>query len=56
MDSAWAPLELISVDDRDGNGTPDLGAIGERNSDSRIKMQMRNAAGAKNALDVWFAP
>ncbi len=56
MDSAWSPRALIQVDDRDNNGVPDLGAVGERNSDGRIKVQMRNAAGAKNARDVWFSP
>jgi hypothetical protein len=47
--------DIEPVGDADNNGVPELAVLGTRDSDGRIFVEVRNAAGAANARTIWFA-
>jgi hypothetical protein len=47
---------VIDLGDLNGNGIPDLGIIAIRNSDQRIKMELRDARGPANTRTIAFEP
>jgi hypothetical protein len=59
--SLWSPagftaLDLAALEDVDGNGIPDAAVLMSRDSDGRMLVQSRNAAGVQAPKDYWFAP
>ena len=48
------PLDLDVVDDADANGVPEVAVLSSRDSDGRIVVEVKNAAGATNPNSVWF--
>jgi len=52
---AHAPLGLLAVGDVDANSVPELGVLSTRNSDGRILVEVKNAAGATAPSDLWFS-
>jgi hypothetical protein len=57
--SIWAgaglgPKDLEVVNDADQNGVPEVAVLSSRNSDGRIVVEVKNAAGATNPSTVWF--
>jgi hypothetical protein len=59
--SLWYPAgytarDLAVLPDLDGNGIAEAGVLLIRNSDGRIVVQRRNAAGTQRPVDYWFSP
>jgi hypothetical protein len=57
--SIWAgagltPRDLEIVPDADANGVPEVAILASRDSDGRIVVEIKNAAGATNPNSVWF--
>ena len=57
--SIWAgagltPSDVEIVEDADQNGVPEVAVLSTRNSDGRIVVEVKNAAGATNPTSVWF--
>jgi hypothetical protein len=49
-----SPIDLAVVGDKDGNGVPEVAVLSSRDSDGRLVVEVRNAAGATNPSAVWF--
>jgi hypothetical protein len=48
------PRDLEIVPDADANGVPEVAILASRDSDGRIVVEIKNAAGATNPNSVWF--
>ena len=53
--SGVAARALATVDDADANGVPEVAILSKRNSDGRIVVEVKNAAGATNPNALWFS-
>ncbi len=53
--SGYSPHDLEVVPDADGNGTQEVAVLASRNSDGRIVVEVKNAAGATLPNSLWFA-
>lgn len=53
--AAHAPLGLLGLADADANSVPELGVLSTRNSDGRIHLEVKNAAGTTAPSDLWFS-
>ena len=51
---AYTASDIDVVPDADSNGVPEVAVLLTRNSDSRIVVDIKNAAGTINSHDVWF--
>jgi hypothetical protein len=49
-----SPKALDTVGDADANGVPEVAILSKRNSDGRIVVEVKNAAGATNPNALWF--
>jgi hypothetical protein len=49
-----SPLDLLVLPDADGNSVPEVAVLASRDSDGRIVVEIKNAAGATNPNSVWF--
>ncbi|MDX1517532.1 MAG: alpha/beta hydrolase, partial [Woeseiaceae bacterium] len=49
-------LGFASVDDADGNGSPEIAVLVVRASDGRLRIQTRNVTGPVNGNTVWYPP
>ncbi len=54
MGSGLTPSDVEVVEDADNNGVPEVAVLSTRNSDGRIVVEVKNAAGATNPNSVWF--
>ena len=52
----FAAQGMVTIADTDGNGIDEVLVLMIRNSDGRILVQGRNAAGAPETKDYWFLP
>lgn len=50
------PSDVEVVADKDANGVPEIAVLSTRDSDGRIVVEIKNAAGATLPTAVWFAP
>ena len=55
LDSIFWILDADVLPDSDGNGVPELAMLGERKSDGRGVVEMRNLSGTEAPRQVWFA-
>jgi hypothetical protein len=53
---AYTASDIEIVPDADNNGVPEVAVLLTRISDSRIVVDIKNAAGTVNSHDVWFMP
>ena len=49
-------IDLTVVGDKDSNGIPEVAVLSSRNSDGRVVVEIKNAAGPTAPSAVWFAP
>lgn len=49
-------LALEALSDADGNAVPDVAVLSRRDSDGRILVEVKNAAGATNPRSLWYPP
>jgi hypothetical protein len=54
MGAGLTPKDLEVVDDADQNGVPEVAVLSSRNSDGRVVVEVKNAAGPTNPNSVWF--
>jgi len=54
--AGFAALDLAVLSDVDSNGIDEAAVLLIRNSDGRIVVQRRNAAGTQAPVDYWFSP
>ena len=54
--AGFTPRSVIVLDDLDGNGVPEAAVVMIRNSDGRILVQSKNAAGPPSGTDYWYSP
>jgi hypothetical protein len=47
-------LAVKSVGDADANGVPDIAVLSSRQSDGRVLVEVKNAAGATSARTLWY--
>ena len=47
-------LAVQPVADADGNGVPELAVLSRRDSDGRVLVEVKNAAGATNPNSLWY--
>lgn len=52
--SGYTPSDVEVVEDADKNGVPEIAVLATRNSDGRIVVEVKNAAGATIPKGVWF--
>jgi hypothetical protein len=48
------PTDIDVVPDADANGVPEIAVLASRDSDHRVVVEVKNAAGATNSNSVWF--
>ena len=56
LSDAFTPVTAVALPDSAGNGVSELAILATRNSDGRILVQSRNAAGALTPTDYGFSP
>jgi hypothetical protein len=49
-----SPIDLAVVGDKDGNMAPEVAVLSSRDSDGRLVVEVKNAAGATGPSSVWF--
>jgi hypothetical protein len=54
--AGYAACGLTILPDLDSNGTEEAGVLLTRDSDGRIVVESRNAAGSQSPTDYWFSP
>jgi uncharacterized delta-60 repeat protein len=54
--TAYAARRLFVLPDSDSIGGPDIGVIAQRNSDGRLRMEIRNAQGGGTTRAFFFSP
>jgi Tol biopolymer transport system component len=47
-------VAIEGLGDADGNGVPELAVLSKRDSDGRVLVEVKNAAGATNARSLWY--
>ncbi|MEM7432701.1 MAG: DVUA0089 family protein [Pseudomonadota bacterium] len=47
---------VATVNDADGNGTPEVAVLSVRDSDGRILTEVKNVTGATNPASLWYPP
>ena len=50
-----SPRAIATVDDADGNGVPEVAVLSRRDSDGRIVVESKNAAGATQPKALWYS-
>jgi hypothetical protein len=56
MDAGFDVLQVVDFGDTNGNSVINLGVLGTRQSDGRIKLEFRDARGSANTKKIWFSP
>jgi hypothetical protein len=56
LDERFDPSSVTGFADTDGDAVPELGVLGFRRADQRIKLELKNARGPANTRHVWFSP
>jgi hypothetical protein len=56
MDDSFTALQVEDFGDTNGNGSTNIGVLGTRNSDDRLKLELRDVRGDSNTTTIWFAP
>jgi hypothetical protein len=56
LDGTFDALQVIVIDDADGNQVSELGVLGRRTSDGRYVIQRKNASGSAGTGNIWFSP
>jgi hypothetical protein len=50
----YTGIGLGAVAPADGNATPEIAVLRQRNSDTRVNVSLRNATGADTARSIWY--
>jgi hypothetical protein len=56
MDENFTALQVEDFGDTNGNGSTNIGVLGSRNSDDRLKLELRDVRGDSNTTTIWFTP
>ena len=54
--AGYSPLFLVVMNDVDNDFVAELGVLMLRESDNRLVLQLRSAAGLPGSINIWFSP
>ena len=53
--NGYTPVTMVMVDDRNGNGVPELASVQSRNTDGRTLFEVRDPSTSANVANIWFS-